>query len=225
MKPIKIAIDGPAGAGKSTIAKLIADKLDIIYLDTGAMYRAIALKCLENDIDFEDKKSISKLLDNTDLEVAFNHSRQNIILDGVDVSDKIRTTEISNAASAIAALPEVREKLVDMQREIGQERSIVMDGRDIGTYVLPDADVKIFLTASLEERARRRWLEYRNRGEEIDLRQAMKEIEKRDICDSTRDFAPLKKAHDAIVVDTTDKSIAQVVDIIESIIRDRLSVV
>lgn len=222
MKPIKIAIDGPAGAGKSTIAKQIADRLDIIYLDTGAMYRAIGFKCLQEDIDLKDMQAISELLNNTHIYITFENNSQNIILDGVDISDKIRTTAVSNAASYVATLPEVRKKLVDIQRTIGKDKSIVMDGRDIGTYVFPDADVKIFLTASLEERAKRRWLEYGERGEHKDLDSIIKDIEQRDRSDSTREFAPLKKADDAIVVDTTDKSIEKVVDTIIQIINDRV---
>ncbi|HHW70154.1 MAG TPA: (d)CMP kinase [Clostridiales bacterium] len=223
MKPIKIAIDGPAGAGKSTIAKQIADKLDIIYLDTGAMYRAIALKCLQNNIDLEDTEAILRLLNNTQIDVEFQNNIQSVILDGIDISDEIRTTEVSNIASYIAKIPDVRKKLASMQRKIGRDKSIIMDGRDIGTYVLPNADIKIFLTASLEERAKRRWLEYRSKGECKDLDFVKREIEQRDRSDSTRKFAPLKKADDAIVIDTTDKSIEQVVDTIMQIINSRIS--
>lgn len=223
MKPIKMAIDGPAGAGKSTIAKQIADKLDIIYLDTGAMYRAIALKCLQNNIDLEDTEAILRLLNNTQIDVEFQNNIQSVILDGIDISDEIRTTEVSNIASYIAKIPDVRKKLASMQRKIGRDKSIIMDGRDIGTYVLPNADIKIFLTASLEERAKRRWLEYRSKGECKDLDFVKREIEQRDRSDSTRKFAPLKKADDAIVIDTTDKSIEQVVDTIMQIINSRIS--
>lgn len=221
-RPIKIAIDGPAGAGKSTIAKIIAKRLDIIYLDTGAMYRAIAFKYLENNIDFEDKVAMAKLLETTNLQIVFEDGDQRIILDGIDISDKIRTVEISNAASHIATSPEVREKLVELQRNIAKENPVVMDGRDIGTYVLPNADVKIFLTASLKERANRRYAEYNAKSEHKDLADIMREIENRDRCDSMRKFAPLKRADDAILVDTTNKSIGQVADIIIDIIDNKI---
>lgn len=220
---IKVAIDGPAGAGKSTVAKLIAQKLDIIYLDTGAMYRAIAFKYLNTNIDLDDKITMAKLLENTDLQIVFEHSAQKVILDGVDISDKIRTTEVSNTASRIATLPEVREKLVEIQRDIARESSVVMDGRDIGTHVLPNADVKIFLTASLKERANRRYAEYKVRDEHKTLDDVIAEIESRDRCDSIRDFAPLRMAEDAIRVDTTGKIIEQVVDIIIGIIDNKVS--
>lgn len=219
---IKVAIDGPAGAGKSTIAKLIAQKLDILYLDTGAMYRAIAFKYLNTNIDFDDKITMIRLLEDTDLQIIFEHNVQKVILDGVDISDKIRTAEVSNAASRIATLPEVREKLVEIQRAIARECSVVMDGRDIGTYVLPNADVKIFLTASLEERANRRYAEYRVKDEHKTLDDVIAEIKSRDHCDSARDFAPLKMADDAVLVDTTGKSIEQVVDIITDIIDNKV---
>lgn len=221
-KLIRIAIDGPAGAGKSTIAKLLAQKLDIIYLDTGAMYRAVALKCLENNIEIEDQAAMINLLENTNLQVVFENNTQKIILDGIDVSNKIRTTKVSNTASRIATLPDVRKKLVDIQREIAKESSVVMDGRDIGTHVLPNADVKIFLTASLEERANRRYIEYKATGEYKTLDDIMREIEHRDRCDSMRTFAPLKKAEDAILVDTTGQSIKQVTNIIIGIVNDKV---
>lgn len=213
-KPIRIAIDGPAGAGKSTIAKLIARRLNILYLDTGAMYRAIALKCIENNIAIKDREAIEDLLESTELQVIFIDNRQRIVLDGRDISDKIRTTEVSSAASSVAIMPEVRKKLMDIQRDIASKSSVVMDGRDIGTHVLPNADIKIFLTASLEERARRRHAECADKGEDRTLEDIKKEIENRDRCDSTREFAPLKMADDALLVDTTGRSIEQVANII-----------
>lgn len=217
-KFIKIAIDGPAGAGKSTIAKFIAKELGITYLDTGAMYRAMAFKYLNTDLDINDKTEMKEFLQETDLQIILDRDQQKIILDGVDITDAIRTPQVSDSASRIATSPEVRKRLVEIQRAIADERSVVMDGRDIGTHVLPDADIKIFLTASLEERASRRYDEYRSRGEHKPLESVLTEIEGRDHNDSTREFAPLKMAEDAILVDTTGKSVQDVIDMIINIV-------
>lgn len=206
-----IAIDGPAGAGKSTIAKAIAKSLKIVYLDTGAMYRAAAYKALQLGMDLSEKGSLSSLAEKLNIDVVYEDNEQRIILDGEDITGMIRTPEISKAASAVAAIPAVRLKLVEIQRSIAKRVSVVMDGRDIGTYVLPEADVKIFLTASAEERARRRYEELANKGINVSFTDILKDMEERDYNDSTRAFAPLKKAEDAIEIDTTKMSIEEVI--------------
>jgi len=213
-----IAIDGPAGAGKSTIAKAIAKSLKIVYLDTGAMYRAAAYKALQLGIDLLDKTNLASLADNLKIDVQYKNNEQRIILDGEDITESIRTPEISKAASAVAAIPEIRLKLVDIQRSIAKKVNVVMDGRDIGTYVLPDASVKIFLTASVEERAKRRYDELHNKGINDSYADILKDIEERDYKDSTRAFAPLKKAKDAVEIDTTSMSIEEVIERILQII-------
>ncbi|NMA96306.1 MAG: (d)CMP kinase [Clostridiales bacterium] len=221
---INIAIDGPAGAGKSTIAKLIAKRLGIIYIDTGAMYRAVAFKCLNRNVSLDARDAILHLLRNTDIRIQFEYNEQKLFLDGENISDNIRSDDVSNAASCIAKLPEVRNKLVDIQRDIAGERSVVMDGRDIGTYVLPNADVKIFLTASINERAKRRHREYVALNSKKTLEDVIEEIKRRDYNDSTRQFAPLKIAEDAVLVDSSGKDIDQVVEEILGIIDNRLSI-
>lgn len=206
-----IAIDGPAGAGKSTIAKLVANRLNVIYVDTGAMYRAVALYCIECGIDYNNKEDIENILEHIDIKIIYKNNSQHIILNNKDVSDLIRTGEVSKGASAVATIYSVRIKMVELQRNIAKEESVVMDGRDIGTHVLPNADLKIFLMASAEERARRRCSELMEKGIRCDFEQIKKEIEERDENDSTREFSPLKKAEDAIEIDTTELSIEEVV--------------
>ena len=203
---IRIAIDGPSGAGKSTIAKRIAKLLGIDYIDTGAMYRAIGYKILQNHIDLDDKEALLKMLAQTEIDFASG----NIILDAEIVNDKIRTPEVSKMASDCSALHEVREKLVALQKKMGQAKSVVMDGRDIGTNVLTDAEFKFFMTASSAERAQRRWLELKEKGENVDLDQVEADIIQRDHNDSTRKLNPLKKAEDAIELDTTGLTIEEV---------------
>lgn len=207
-----IAIDGPAGAGKSTIAKEIAKALKIVYLDTGAMYRAAAYKAVQLGMDLSDKDSLLSLADKLNIDVIYENNDQRIILDGKDITGMIRTPEISKAASAVAAIPAVRLKLVEIQRSIAKRVSVVMDGRDIGTYVLPAADVKIFLTASAEERANRRFEELTNKGMNVSFEDILKDMEERDLNDSNRAFAPLKKAEDAVEIDTTKMSVQEVID-------------
>lgn len=219
---LTIAIDGPAGAGKSTIAKIISKSLDIIYLDTGAMYRAVALKMLTEDIDLNDSQSVISTLASTDIEIEYDEDMQRVILDGQDVTDLLRTPEVSDAASRVAVIPEVRLKLVEMQRKIAASRSLVMDGRDIGTYVLPCASIKFYLTASLEERALRRWREMTVNGIDQSLESIKQSIQDRDDNDQNRSFAPLRQAEDAIIIDTTDKSIDQVSSEILGHIHDYL---
>lgn len=207
---IRIAVDGPSGAGKSTIAKAVAQKLSIDYIDTGAMYRAIGYKMLKEGISVDDLAGIQNLLDTTEIDF----SKGDTILDGQVVNDLIRTPEISKQASRCSAVAIVRKKLVDLQQKMGQAKSVVMDGRDIGTVVFPDAEYKFFITASPEERAKRRYKELLNKGQKVDYEQVLADITARDYNDSTRDVTPLRKAEDAIEVDTTNMSIEEVIDYI-----------
>ncbi len=222
-KNISIAIDGPAGAGKSTIAKMVSKEMGIVYLDTGAMYRTVALKAIRDQINTTDRDSLSKMVDSIDIAVNYIDGEQFIYLNGEDVTSKIRTPEISIGASNVAVVPEVRIKMVDLQRQIASKTSVVMDGRDIGTYVLPDAKYKFFLTASVEERALRRYNEQIAKGyKDISLDDVKKDIEYRDKNDSSREFAPLSKAADAIEIDTTSLSIDEVANKIIGIIRAKI---
>jgi len=215
---INIAIDGPAGAGKSSIAKALARDYGFVYVDTGAMYRALAYKAIENGIDINDFALIEQMLSNTELGITYNENGQRIIVDGEDVSDKIRTARISMGASDISAIPYVRIWLLDMQKNLAKKNNCIMDGRDIGTTILPDADVKIFLTASVEERAERRYKELILKGENVTLEEVIEDVKIRDYNDSHREVSPLKKADDAIEVDSTDLDIGQTVDAIKKII-------
>lgn len=215
---MNIAIDGPAGAGKSTIAKLLAAKLGILYLDTGAMYRAVGLKALNTGVDISDAAAVEKMLAGTKIDVTQENGVQHVYLDGNDVSSAIRENAVSKAASDISAVPCVRYKMVELQREIASRCDTVLDGRDIGTFVLPNAEYKIFLTASVEERAKRRYAELKAKGSTLTLEQIKDDIVKRDYNDSHRTLAPLKKADDATEVDTTAMSIDDVVGRIYAII-------
>jgi len=217
-----IALDGPAGAGKSTIARRVAEILGILYLDTGAMYRAIGIKAVAQGLSPKDEAAVGAMLESTDLDIRFVAGMQEVWLDGVNVSEAIRTPEASRAASDVSTLPVVRRALVDMQRKIASRQSLVMDGRDIGTHVLPDARHKFFLTASVAERAHRRLLDLKNRGDAtVTLNEVKADIEYRDRQDSERAFAPLRQADDAILVDTTDLSIEEVVQTILDLIAAR----
>lgn len=218
-KIIKIALDGPSGSGKSTVAKALSKKLDILYLDTGAMYRATALKAIKLGVDTFDEKKVLEFIDDIDLKIEYKNGSQITILDGENVSEKIREPQVSMAASNISSLKCVRLKMVEMQRKIASERSCVLDGRDIGSFVLPDADYKFFITASVDVRAARRYKELTDKGHTVDLDELKKEIEQRDYNDSHRDFAPLVKAEDAIVIDTSDLTIAQVTEKILSNVK------
>lgn len=206
----RIAIDGPSGAGKSTIAKAVAQKLSIDYIDTGAMYRAIAYKILSKKINIENEIELKTMLDETSIDF----SNGNIILDGKIINDKIRTPEVTKMASQSSAKSLVREKLVELQRNIGMSKSIIMDGRDIGTNVLVDAEYKFFMTASCEERAKRRYLEMKEKDQEEPYKKILEDIKDRDHNDSTRLLNPLRKAEDAIELDTTGMLIEEVIDVI-----------
>lgn len=209
MKDIfKVAIDGPSGAGKSTIAKAVAKNLGIDYVDTGAMYRAVGYKASNRGVSPEDREAVKHLMDDTDIDFADG----DIILDGEIINDKIRTPEISKAASLYSAIPEVREKLVEIQRKMGMRKSVIMDGRDIGTNVFRDAEYKIFLTASAKERAERRFEELTAKGQKVDFNEVLRDIEKRDHDDMTRALNPLRKAEDAVEIDTTGLSIDEVIE-------------
>ena len=207
-KIYRVAIDGPAGAGKSTMAKILAEKLGIDYVDTGAMYRAIALKILKTGIDYTNEQDLNKLLSSTDVD----YYGGKVYLDGEDVSGLIRTPEVSDMASKSSAIPAVRDKLGELQMAIAKKRSLLMDGRDIGTIIIPDAEFKFFLNASSRIRAYRRICEMREKGIECDLDTVEQEIKERDYRDSHRDYHPLKKADDAIEIDTSDLKISEVVD-------------
>ena len=211
---INIAIDGPAGAGKSTVAKALSKKLGILYLDTGAMYRACALKALKESVNCKDEPGVARLVENIDISVKYIDGAQRTYLDGEDVSSEIRKPEISMMASDISALKCVRNKMVEMQREIASSNDCVLDGRDIGTFVLPNADYKFYVTADSRERAKRRYLELKQKGEEVELDALQKEIELRDENDRNRDFAPLRQAEDSIFTDTTSMTAEEVVDFI-----------
>ncbi|GAA0863117.1 (d)CMP kinase [Paraclostridium tenue] len=215
MKNLVIAVDGPAGAGKSTIAKIVADKLNINYIDTGAMYRAITYKVLQNNIDVNNEDQIIEIAKNSDIDFKDN----NIYLDGKILKEEIRTPEVSNNVSNIAQIKEVRYLMVDVQREIGNKSSVILDGRDIGSYVFPKADYKFFLVASPEERGERRYKELIKKGYDTTLEEVIKDVIRRDEIDSNREFAPLVKASDAIEIDTTGKSIDEVVESVISKIR------
>lgn len=201
---ISVAIDGPAGAGKSTLARRLSKHMNFIYVDTGALYRAIGLKLLRNSISCSDVAAVEEVLKNTALDIRFENGEQVVVLDDENVNGLIRTPEVSMMASDCSALPVVRAFLLDMQRNLAQRNSVVMDGRDIGTVVLPNAQVKIFLTASPLARAKRRFNELVEKGVQVDLESVLKDIEQRDYNDSHRDIAPLKQADDAALVDTTE---------------------
>lgn len=219
MDHFSIAIDGPNGAGKSTIARELARRLGCVYVDTGAMYRAIGLYVLRKGVDSEDVENIVKLLPEVELSLEHREDGQHIFLGGEDVSKAIRTPEASVYASNVSKIGEVRAALLDFQRKFARESSVVMDGRDIGTVVLPDAEVKIFLTASVDERARRRYRELVERGQDVSFEDVRRDLEWRDNNDSTRALAPLRPADDAVTVDTTEldfeQSVARVLEVVE----------
>lgn len=214
-----VAIDGPAGAGKSTIAKLVAKEKGYIYVDTGAMYRGLAIHFLKKGVDPEDKKAVAEACKDAEVTIGYENGIQQIYLNGENVTGMLRTEEVGNMASKTSAVPEVRNKLLDLQHSLAKEKDVIMDGRDIGTNILPDADVKIYLTASVETRAKRRFDELKEKGEDCSLEEISKDIRERDERDMTREIAPLRKAEDAVLVDSSNMTIPEVVDAICSYCR------
>lgn len=206
-----VAIDGPAGAGKSTIAKLVAKEKGYVYVDTGAMYRGLAIHFLENGIEAEEKEKIAEACKDADVTIRYEDGQQQVYLNGKNITAKLREEAVGNMASKSSAIPEVRAKLLELQRELARKEDVIMDGRDIGTCVLPDADVKIFLTASVETRAKRRYDELVEKGVACDLEEIARDIAERDERDSTREIAPLKQAEDAVLVDSSHMTIEEVV--------------
>ncbi len=217
---VNIAIDGPAGAGKSTIAKRVAADLKYIYVDTGAMFRAIGLFMLKQGVDLSDTDAVATNTDNADIDIIYENDVQCVMLNGENVNGVIRTEEVSDAASKVAVVPEVRKKMLMLQRDIAEKHDVIMDGRDIGSAVLPNADLKIYLTASVDERARRRYNENKEKGMEADLEKIKEDIRERDHRDMTRSEAPLVKVPDAIEIDSSDMTIDEVVSEIERLIKE-----
>ena len=222
MKQKVIAIDGPAGAGKSTVAKKVAEKLGFIYIDTGAMYRAVTSRVIDSGIGMDESGSIAGLAGKVRIRLTHNSGNLHVWADGQDVTDKIRTPEVTAAVAKVSQVSAVREAMVRLQREMAAEGAAVLDGRDIGTVVLPDACCKVFLTASVEERTRRRWQEMQDKGYEKSLTVMQQEIEQRDQADSGRELAPLRQATDAALIDTTGLSIEAVVATIVELYQERI---
>lgn len=218
---MNIAIDGPAGAGKSTIAKLAAGKLGYIYVDTGAMYRAVALALLEAGTDVSDADAVAEAIKNLTVDICYEQNAQQVYLNGVNVTGSLRKEEVGNMASKSSAIPCVREKLLELQRKLARENDVVMDGRDIGTNILPNAEVKIYLTASSSVRAKRRYDELKEKGETPDIQKIEADIISRDKQDMERTVAPLKQAEDAVYIDSSELGITQVVDKIMEIVNEK----
>ena len=214
-----VAIDGPAGAGKSTIAKLVAKEKGFVYVDTGAMYRALAIHFLKKGLKPVETEKIAAACEDAEVTIQYENGLQQVYLNGENVTAMLRTEEVGNMASVSSAIKEVRAKLLSLQRNMAAEKDVVMDGRDIGTNILPNADVKVYLTASVETRAKRRYLELQEKGVECDLNEIAHDIEERDYRDMHRDIAPLKQAEDAVYVDSSDMSISEVVDAILKLCR------
>ncbi len=218
-----VAIDGPAGTGKGTITKIIAERMNLINVDTGAMYRCVALECLENKAEPSNLDGIQKILDNINIEFKNIDGNQKVYLNGEDVSEKIRSADVDNVVAVYAAIKIIRDKLTPMQRKIGEENNVIMEGRDIGTVVFPDADVKIFLDCSLEERARRRYKQNIEKGINETYEEVLSSIKERHKLETERKIAPFIKAEDAILVDSTSMTIEEVTDEIEKIIKEKIS--
>ena len=218
---IKIAIDGPGGAGKSTIAKAVAKELGIVYVDTGALYRTIGYYVRQKDIDPHDRVGVPAILGEISIEVKYENGSQRVYLNGEDLGDKIRTPEMSMYASAVSAIPEVRAFLLDTQRDIARKNSVIMDGRDIGTVILPDAEVKIFMTASAECRAMRRYKELCDKGQSVRYEDVFAEMNERDHNDSTRDVAPTAAAADAVLLDNSELTFEESVAAVIAIVKEK----
>lgn len=217
-----VAIDGPAGAGKSTVSRAAAKAVGYIYVDTGALYRAVGVNALRNGIDTKDKPAVAATLADISVDLVFENGEQKVLLNGEDVSTEIRTPPASMAASDVSAVPEVRAFLFDLQRDIAARNNCIMDGRDIGTVVLPDAKVKIFLTASPEERAMRRYKELIEKGNDVNYEEVLEDLVQRDYNDSHREIAPLKPAEDGVILDTTGMSLEESVNAIIEIIKEKV---
>ena len=219
---ISIAIDGPSGAGKSSVAKATAKRFGFIYVDTGAIYRTIGLAAFLRGIDTKDSEKVIAMLPELDIELKYDDTRiQHMYLDGADVSDRIRQNEVSMFASNVSAIPEVREYLTEMQRDLAKRFDVIMDGRDIGTVILPDADLKIFLTASAEERAKRRFAELSAKSSDISYGEVLSDMKRRDEQDTNRSAAPLRMADDAVLLDTTGLGLAESVDAVCALVREK----
>ena len=214
-----VAIDGPAGAGKSTIAKLVAKEKGYIYVDTGAMYRGLAIHFLDKGIQPQETEKVIEACKDAEVTIAYEDAVQHVYLNGKDISSRLRNEEVGNMASVTSAIPEVRKKLLELQQFLAKTQNVIMDGRDIGTCVLPHADVKVYLTASVETRAKRRYQELQEKGEDCNLEEIAHDIEERDRRDMTREIAPLKQAEDAVLVDSSDMTIAEVVKMIVDLCR------
>ncbi len=222
MKKIAVAIDGPSGAGKSTISKIIAQELGFIYVDTGAIYRTVGLYMKRVGADLTDETKVESFLEDIRIEINHTAQGQQMLLNGEDVTAEIRMHDISQWASAASAIPAVRAFLLEMQRAFAKKHSVIMDGRDIGTVVLPDAEIKIFLTASSEDRAKRRHLELDEKGQKVEFETVLRDIISRDDRDSSRAVAPLKPAGDAIVIDTTGNTLEESVAVITGVVKERM---
>ena len=214
-----VAINGPAGAGKSTIAKLVAKEKGYIYVDTGAMYRGLAIHFLDKGIQPQETEKVIEACKDAEVTIAYEDAVQHVYLNGKDISSRLRNEEVGNMASVTSAIPEVRKKLLELQQNLAKTQNVIMDGRDIGTCVLPHADVKVYLTASVETRAKRRYQELQEKGEDCNLEEIAHDIEERDRRDMTREIAPLKQAEDAVLVDSSDMTIAEVVKTIVDLCR------
>ncbi len=225
VRKLIVAIDGPAGAGKSTVAKRLAKELGYTYMDTGAMYRAFAWKVMKEGIDLSDEKKLERVLKDTSIELLEQDGRSSVLVNGVDVTDRIRTPELSQLASRVSTSKIVRERMVELQRDMGSHGGVVAEGRDIGTVVFPNAEVKVFLDASSGERARRRFEELRSQGREVTVEETLEEMEQRDRRDRERDVAPLRKAEDAVVIDSTQAGVDGVVGRIMQEIKRKQSAI
>lgn len=214
-----VAIDGPAGAGKSTIAKLVAKEKGYIYVDTGAMYRGLAIHFLDKGIQPQETEKVIEACKDAEVTIAYEDAVQHVYLNGKDISSRLRNEEVGNMASVTSAIPEVCKKLLELQQNLAKTQNVIMDGRDIGTCVLPHADVKVYLTASVETRAKRRYQELQEKGEDCNLEEIAHDIEERDRRDMTREIAPLKQAEDAVLVDSSDMTITEVVKTIVDLCR------